>query len=487
MAGGTLPASYILATNLNHGGQSSKSGWFKVFGYGFLIATYFIALFIAASWDGEYNFAIEIAIILVAQSLASAPFLVISRLIDKGGFGEKEKKRPWVHTLPYLLGGSAITLTIATFGSFFTTLFFVYLAPNLYVHSKISRLFVSKKSKAWFTVGFIVLAALFPLGGRILPFHQDFISRIAAMTGDYYAPLLMYVFLLYLTVGILGSISVKAGIIAARTTEQRKHRLSVFFIILLISTAILVKGIYNYESTRISRYEIEVSRKSGNLDRLKIAMAADLHISEKTSRGFIKQFVEKINAIEPDIVLLAGDIFDSNDPSHPRVKFAEAQLATIRSKYGVYAVEGNHDLYKRTFPFGFYDRAKIHLVRDTVIVMDKSFNLVGRKDRRDRTREPLEALLDQTRKTPIILMDHQPYDLHQAYENGVDIQLSGHTHNGQLFPISLIVKSMYELSWGYRKINGSHFFVTCGAQGWGPPVKTGSRSEIMEIVVHFKD
>ena len=86
---------------------------------------------------------------------------------------------------------------------------------------------------------------------------------------------------------------------------------------------------------------------------------------------------------------------------------------------------------------------------------------------------------------PVILMDHQPFGLHEAVENGVDLQLSGHTHHGQLWPFSFITKRVYELSWGYLKIGDTHFYVSCGVGTWGPPVRTGNSPEIMNIILSF--
>jgi len=169
----------------------------KVLGYGFLVATYILVSFLAAFWDGGNG----VALILAAQSISSIPFLFIARLAGKEAFVKRKYPtlRGWIHTIPYLLAGLAITAAIANFGSFFAMLFIVYLGPNLHAYSKISRLFGAGKGRAWFTVVFVVLAALFPLSGRILPVH-DGASRIAEMMGNYYAPVLMYVFLLFLAV-----------------------------------------------------------------------------------------------------------------------------------------------------------------------------------------------------------------------------------------------------------------------------------------------
>jgi predicted MPP superfamily phosphohydrolase len=125
---------------------------------------------------------------------------------------------------------------------------------------------------------------------------------------------------------------------------------------------------------------------------------------------------------------------------------------------------------------------------DTFVVIDNSFCLVGRNDRRSKNRKPIDELLDNiSDHLPVIVLDHRPTDIQPVSKHGVDIQLSGHTHNGQLFPFNYIIKNIYELVWGYKKIRDTHFFVTSGIQGWGPPVRTTGNSEIMVINVDFKD
>jgi len=248
----------------------------------------------------------------------------------------------------------------------------------------------------------------------------------------------------------------------------------------------MVKGIYNFNNTTIRQYTIEADKKSSNISQLKIAMAADFHLRDVTHKYFMQQFIGKINSIQPDIVLFIGDIVES-DRSSAKMQYFEKQIRKINSKYGVYAVEGNHDIYRRNHSYVFIQNAQIKLLRDTVITIDSSFQLVGRKDRHHRDRKAVEELLKYATDTlPLFLLDHQPYQLENAHQNNIDIQFSGHTHHGQLFPINYITEMIYELSWGYQKINNTHFFVTCGAQGWGPQVKTGSRSEIMEVNINFK-
>nr|MDA3865836.1 metallophosphoesterase [Salinivirgaceae bacterium] len=209
------------------------------------------------------------------------------------------------------------------------------------------------------------------------------------------------------------------------------------------------------------------------------------HFGELTNKYFITQFIDKINAINPDIVLLAGDIVEA-EQSSSKMEFFEAQLREIKTKYGVYAIEGNHDIYSRKNSYNFLENANVKILRDTVIKIEKSFYLIGRKDRHNRKRQSIPNLLKNTCDSlPVFLLDHQPYNLENTYNNDINIQFSGHTHHGQLFPLNFITEKIYELSWGYRKIQNTHFFVTCGAQGWGPQVKTASQSEIIEVDIDF--
>ena len=215
-------------------------------------------------------------------------------------------------------------------------------------------------------------------------------------------------------------------------------------------------------------------------------MTADVHLNDKTNEDFVNQLIKNINFLNPDIVLLAGDIIDSRQVTE-RMKVFEQQFCKIKSKMGVFAVEGNHEIYSGEYKRTFYENTDIIVLKDSILKIQDSFYLIGRKDRHDNKRKSIEELLRLTSDDlPLILLDHQPYNLNNAYNNNIDIQLSGHTHHGQLFPINLITERIYELSWGYRKIQNTHFFVTCGAQGWGPQVKIGSRSEIMEINIDFE-
>jgi hypothetical protein len=159
----------------------------------------------------------------------------------------------------------------------------------------------------------------------------------------------------------------------------------------------------------------------------------------------------------------------------------------------VIAITGNHeyiggveDAYKYLTEHG------ITVLRDASTKVADSLYVVGREDLSKKsfargTRKPLhEVMADVDRSWPIILMDHQPFRLNEAAENGVDLQLSGHTHHGQLWPFHFITRKMYEVSWGYKKKGETHYYVSCGVGTWGPPVRIGNKPEIVNIKLAFQ-
>jgi predicted MPP superfamily phosphohydrolase len=199
----------------------------------------------------------------------------------------------------------------------------------------------------------------------------------------------------------------------------------------------------------------------------------------------VQKFAEKIKMINPDILIYGGDIVEGDRGDGSLVSFAQV-LAGIKAKYGVYAVLGNHEHYAGQESGSFFDIAGMKVLSDTNIVLARSFNLAGRNDSHINNRKQIGDLLKSSVDSlPVILIDHRPTEIDKVSRTQVNVQLSGHTHNGQLFPINLITKSVYELSWGHKKIGNTHFFVTSGIRLWGPPVRTTGKSEIMVIDINF--
>jgi len=255
---------------------------------------------------------------------------------------------------------------------------------------------------------------------------------------------------------------------------------------ILLSVLVVVGGAINLNTIRVSSYQISVPKKDSKIETLRVAFVADIHILESTRLRYIEQFVDKVNEVKPDIVLFGGDIVEGDSENETTIEIENA-FRKIQSKYGSFGVVGNHEFYGGQEFSTFFMKSGITMLYDTVINVDNSFYIGGRYDERLKNRKTIGEIMETfTADLPVIFLDHRPTQLQEVSQTSVDAQFSGHTHNGQLFPLNFIIKQLYELSWGYRKIGNTHFFVTSGLRLWGPPVKTAGKSEIMLVDFVFE-
>lgn len=250
----------------------------------------------------------------------------------------------------------------------------------------------------------------------------------------------------------------------------------------------LVYGTYNAYSPVVRSYDIKMEKGSSTLENLHIAMAADTHFGLLSGKDQAERLVKEINALNPDVILLPGDIFD--DDVQP---FLDQKIDQILSKlsapYGVYASLGNHDKHDGTMQelIEALERGGINILYDETVDVQGQFTLIGRKDRIDSDRLPLDILMKGVNLSkPQILLDHQPYELDIAQQEGIDLMVSGHTHGGQVFPGNLITDAIFENDWGYLQKEQMHSIVTSGFGFWGPPIRIGTRSEIVTIHIQFE-
>jgi predicted MPP superfamily phosphohydrolase len=258
-------------------------------------------------------------------------------------------------------------------------------------------------------------------------------------------------------------------------------------ITLFILFAILVYGSFNAYSPIVRKYTINIKKPAGTYKQLRIAMASDMHLGNLSGKSHLKRLVEKMNTLEPDLILFPGDIIDDEPGPFARKRMGDL-MKYLKAPLGIYGVLGNHEYYGGKIP-EFLEQMKaidIKILLDEVIQIDESLYILGRRDKTEKNRKSLEELLEGVdKRLPLIMMDHQPYFIDQALQNGVDLMLSGHTHRGQMAPNHLITKKIYELDWGYMKKKELHVIVSSGYGFWGPPLRIGSRSEIVQIDISF--
>lgn len=262
-------------------------------------------------------------------------------------------------------------------------------------------------------------------------------------------------------------------------------------VVLALTALIVSYGIQNSRRSKVREYCITIY-KSCSLPSTHIVLIADLHLGLLVGRGRLEKLVTEVNSLAPDMVVLAGDILDENvgavlDNNMPPV-FWE-----LKPPLGLYACLGSHEYILSHTEKALYtlSAAGITILRDRYVKIADAFYLAGRDDYfRERIltaeRQSLATVLAGCDKNlPVILLDHQPTDLDEAIQEGVDLQLSGHTHHGQLIPCNLITSLLFKKDWGYWRNGSFQLIVSCGWGTWGPPLRVGSASEIVSIKINF--
>ncbi|MGC3977305.1 MAG: metallophosphoesterase [Paludibacteraceae bacterium] len=254
---------------------------------------------------------------------------------------------------------------------------------------------------------------------------------------------------------------------------------------LLVILVVMVIGNYKFNHPQTVHLNI-ISEKPHQQRKVKIVAVSDVHLGVSIDKQRLKQYVELINAQQPDMVLIGGDLIDRSIKPVVTQKMEE-ELKSIHAPMGIYAVFGNHEHFSESKKLvkEFYQKAGVHLLTDSVVLVNNQFYVAGRDDKINPARKTLKDILNNIdTKKPVLLLDHQPSSLPEAEQNSVDLQFSGHTHNGQFFPGRWFVKQMFELGYGYKKKGNTHYYVSSGLGLWGPEYRIGTQSEL--VVIDFK-
>jgi len=332
----------------------------------------------------------------------------------------------------------------------------LFCAPLIvYAGFRIWALIPQRPCKVLFLIVYVLLVLAFPLAETLSHTSGMEWADFLMIAGYFSLPLLLYLILSVILLDLALGVARLTRLLFKETAISPGFRRAQLFLVLLVPVAVVIIGAVRNNYPQIREYSVEIPKRSSEIRQLKIAFTADFHLRETTSRRLMDRFVEKVNAASPDIVLIGGDVLEG-DRQGERLDEFQAQFRRLKSKYGVYGVPGNHDL-RGASAMTFFDQAGIRLLQDAVEQIDNAFYLVGRNDGRFKGRKSINELLqDCDRSLPVIVLEHRPTDLDNVSQSSADILLSGHTHNGQLFPVNSITKRYYELSWGYILKNRTH-------------------------------
>jgi predicted MPP superfamily phosphohydrolase len=373
---------------------------------------------------------------------------------------------------------------------FLLIVFTIYFIGNAYIFFKGYNIIPPVREKrVLYTIIFIVIAVAFIAAKILESRHSSVLTDILNIIGGFWMAFMLYGFIFLILSDITALILRIPGII--NSSNILNYRKWAFFITAGISVVLILGGFINAVIPVVRRYNITINKAADDVKELKIAAVSDIHLGSIIRKRSMKKLSGMLEREQPDIVFLLGDIVDGE--LGPVLRGDLLRYFTMpHTVDGLFAITGNHEFIggaDRTIPY--IESKGITVLKDEIINLPGGIQLIGRLDRDSRRfygkdRLPLSDLMkDIDHSKPVIVLDHQPLNLEEAEKNGVDLQLSGHTHNGQFWPLNYITRKIYELSYGYLRKGNTQIIVSSGFGLWGPRVRSGSRSEMIVINVDF--
>jgi len=366
----------------------------------------------------------------------------------------------------------------------------IYTSANYYLYVRGLQAFsFSQSSKKWYILIFWTIAFLFIAGSILERTATSAFSEWVYRIGSFWIAYMLYLGLAVVFIDIIRILNYFFHFLPP-ITEIMRFRLGVMVVSLV--SLVVFTGHINALWINVKEIPLTIQKKITGSPELKILMASDLHLGALIGERREKRLLDIIREQKPDLVLLCGDLVDGEIAPVLRKKLGQ-HIQEIQTPLGVYAITGNHEYIggiDKTLPY--LKSINIKVLIDSTVTLPNGIQLVGRNDhasgRGSKSRKPLAELvsgLDQTK--PVIVMNHQPFNLQEAADAHVDLHLSGHTHHGQLWPVNFITKAIFELSWGYLKKENTHFYVSSGYGSWGPSVRVGNRPEVVVFKLKFEE
>ena len=390
----------------------------------------------------------------------------------------------------------------------------IYLLLNLYI-LRWAYLWMGTCHSILRTLGFrLIFAVIYVLLSTslltgFLIKNPKSLHRILKITGNYFLGIFLYTLVIILLADF-GRILLKyvfhASWIHSRTAFTVAGAICALLILLLSAC-----GIFHAKYIKTTSYDVIINKTIPERTSMKIVLLADTHFGYNAGVLHARELVRKINKQKPDLVCIAGDIFDNEYDAIRNPEKLEQTLRGIKSTYGVYACWGNHDLNEEIlagFTFKhkdgdlsdikdprmkkFLKDSNIHILEDESVLINDQFYVIGRKDAsltekiHETRKAPAQLTEKLDRDKPIIMIDHQPKELQELADAGVDLDLCGHTHNGQTFPGNFTIKLMWENPCGLLSKDNMTNITTSGAGVWGPAMRIGTDSEICSINIQLK-
>ncbi len=364
---------------------------------------------------------------------------------------------------------------------------------NYYILVRSLQSFSFNSSVKPFYISFFILISFSFIIGRLLEnYWLTPLSKTFVWIGSFWLAAMFYFFLIVFLLDIIRLVNHIFPFFPRFVIDNYLYvKMYLGFGSIFIVIVTLVLGHINALTPRIEKMQIKISKKSDDMKSINLVVASDIHLGSIIGKERFDKIVSIINELEPDIILLPGDIVDED--LAPVIKEnLGSSLRNLKSRYGVFAITGNHEYIGGVEKACRYlEENGVQVLRDQCIFINNTLFLIGREDRSINRflgydRKSLNEIMNNIDKNkPIVLMDHQPFQLEEAKQAGVDLQLSGHTHHGQIWPLNYITRAIYSISWGYQKDGSTNYYISSGVGTWGPPVRIGNHPEIVNVILEF--
>jgi hypothetical protein len=373
---------------------------------------------------------------------------------------------------------------------FFGTVLLIYFSINFLIYTRGLQAFsLSPSWRKGYIIAFWTIVSCFIIGEILEHTYSSLVSEWIYRIGAFWLAFMLYFFLTILLFDFIRLLNYFFHFLPeiSQTLRFRIGLITIAFV-----SVVVLAGHINALNTRVREISLTIHKKIKGNTEMRVLMASDIHLGALIGENREERLVNIIIRQKPDLVLLCGDLVDGDVASAIRKNLGR-QIQKIKTPMGVYAIPGNHEYIggiQKTLPY--LESININILRDKTLVLPNGVQLVGRDDRDNRRmgeengRKSLKELMTGLDKTfPVIVMNHQPFNLDEAVTEGADMHLSGHTHHGQLWPFNYITKAVYELSWGYLKKGETNFYVSSGFGSWGPPVRLGNTPEVVVFNLKF--
>jgi len=377
-----------------------------------------------------------------------------------------------------------------TFLIFFSIVLLIYSSVNYYLFVRGLQAFSLNQSlKRWYIPIFWTVAASFIAGSILERTLSSAAGEWIYRIGSFWLAMMLYLTIAVVLIDLVRVLNYFFHFLPPFSSVM-KFRLGL--IVLSTASVIVIAGHINALWINVKEIPLTIHKKVTGSPEVKILMASDIHLGALIGERREKKLLDIIREQKPDLVLLCGDLVDGEIAPVLRKNLGR-HIQEIDTPLGVYAILGNHEYIggiDKTLPY--LKSINIKVLVDEIVTLPYGIQLVGRNDhssgRGSNAPKPLTELLagiDQTK--PVIVMNHQPFNLQEAADANVDLHLSGHTHNGQLWPFNYLTEAIFELSWGYLKKGNTNFYVSSGYGSWGPSVRTGNRPEVVVFKLKFEE